>query len=68
MVRFSEIPWDTYKRLTGIRPSFTSAPGRRRAATSIGLMLLIELPIKVLSPQLTTCLPRRTLPGSSPRA
>ncbi|MNW69962.1 hypothetical protein D3C74_491130 [compost metagenome] len=52
---------------TGIRPSLISAPGRRSAATSMGLMLLIELPMKVLSPQLTTCLPRRTLPGRSPR-
>ncbi len=51
---------------TGIRPSLISAPGRRNAATSIGLMLLIEFWMNVLSPQLTTCLPTRTLPGRSP--
>ena len=52
---------------TGIKPSLISAPGLRNADTSIGLMLLIELPMKVLSPQLTTCLPARTVPGRSPR-
>ncbi|MNN87729.1 hypothetical protein D3C81_2053240 [compost metagenome] len=51
--------------LTGIRPSLISAPGRRNAETSTGLMLLIELPMKVLSPQLTTCLPTRAVPGRS---
>ncbi|MNY13401.1 hypothetical protein D3C86_1465330 [compost metagenome] len=64
---FSDRPCETYSMFTGIRPSLTSAPGRRNAATSIGLMLLIELPMKVLSPQLTTCLPRRTLPCNSSR-
>ena len=53
---------------TGIRPSLISAPGRRKAAASIGLIALMLLPMKVLSPQLTTCLPRRTEPGSSPMA
>ncbi|MNG29961.1 hypothetical protein D3C84_1154750 [compost metagenome] len=48
---------------TGSSASLISAPGRRRAETSIGLMLLMLLGMKVLSPQLTTCLPRRTLPG-----
>ncbi|MNM80540.1 hypothetical protein D3C81_925120 [compost metagenome] len=53
--------------LTGISPSLISAPGRRNADTSTGLMLLIELPMKVLSPQLTTCLPARKVPGKSAR-
>ncbi|MCY1546846.1 hypothetical protein D9M68_828670 [compost metagenome] len=53
--------------LTGIRPSLTSEPGRRSAATSIGLIELMLFWMKVLSPQLTTCLPTRTLPGRSPR-
>ncbi|MNN47639.1 hypothetical protein D3C81_1620680 [compost metagenome] len=51
--------------LTGIRPSLSSEPGRRRAATSSGLIELIELPMNRLSPQLSTCWPRRTLPGRS---
>ncbi|MNC80904.1 hypothetical protein D3C81_1669840 [compost metagenome] len=54
--------------LTGIRPSLISAPGRRKAETSTGLMLLMELPMNVLSPQLTTCLPARTVPGRSAMA
>ncbi|MNY82140.1 hypothetical protein D3C86_2240760 [compost metagenome] len=58
-------PWEANSMFTGIRPSLISAPGRRNADTSTGLMLLIELPMKVLSPQLTTCLPARTVPGSS---
>ncbi|MNN25844.1 hypothetical protein D3C81_1393330 [compost metagenome] len=53
--------------LTGIRPSLISAPGRRTAATSIGLITLMLFWMKVLSPQLTTCLPKRALPGRSPR-
>ncbi|MNN45204.1 hypothetical protein D3C81_1595260 [compost metagenome] len=48
---------------TGIRPSLISAPGRRNAETSIGLIELMLFWMKVLSPQLTTCLPRRTEPG-----
>ncbi|SVJ79155.1 Uncharacterised protein [Klebsiella pneumoniae] len=53
---------------TGIRPSLISEPGRRKAVTSIGLMALMPFWMKVLSPQFTTCLPRRTLPGRSPMA
>ncbi len=52
--------------LTGISPSLTSAPGLRNAATSTGLMLLMPPWMNVLSPQLTTCLPRRVVPGKSP--
>ena len=50
------------------QPAHGQALGRLKEATSAGLIELMLLPMKVLSPQLTTCLLARTLPGSPSRA
>ena len=46
----------------GRKASFNSAPATRSLDTSIGLMTLIAVWMKVLSPQLTAWRPRRMLP------
>ncbi|MNZ83263.1 hypothetical protein D3C78_1019860 [compost metagenome] len=50
---------------TGSRASLTSVPGRRSEGTSIGLIWLRPC-TKMLSPQFSTCRPRRTCSGRSP--
>ena len=52
--------------LTGRSASLSSEPGVRSFATSIGLMELIPLGIKVLSPQLNTWRPTRRVAGIPP--
>jgi hypothetical protein len=52
---------DTIMR--GRRASLSSEPGVRSLATSMGLMELTPLGMKVLSPQLSTCRPTRIVAG-----
>ncbi len=64
---FSVIPIDVQNMPSGSRASFNSEPGSRIAAAFTGLITLMPPRKKTLSPQLTTCSPRRACTGTCPR-